>query len=107
MPAFGRPGGKDQKESKAPAMTYDGTNGRELSDWARDADLAVRFADRPGVVGGEARVLITDEAGRGDRWDPVPIGATIHQSPDGELSLELPAARPAAAPEEGHVGIDG
>jgi len=73
-------------------MTYDGTNGAAITDWARDGDLSARFQDRSAVIPDEvARVLLAGEPGQGFAWTVVPAGATIHQDPTSrELALELP-----------------
>jgi hypothetical protein len=88
--AFGRP---PKKPDVAPAMTYDGDNGREIADWARDGDLSARFQAASGTTHDRvARILLPAEgAGQGFAWYPVPTGATIHRDPkDGELTMELP-----------------
>lgn len=87
---FGRQ--RDRPARKAPSMTYNGTNGPELTDWARDDDLQLRFQDAR--LGQPARVLLDVEGtGQGKAWTPVDVGATIHQDELGYLLLE-PAENP-------------
>lgn len=79
---------------KARSMVYDGTNDREILDWSRDGDTSARFQPSRKLEGQpdqKARIRLNRADGRGDGWEVVPVGATIHQDPkDGELTMELP-----------------
>lgn len=72
---------------KPRTMTYDGNNGPEIVDWARDDDLSLRFA----LSAGEARLKQPAGDGQGDEWVPVPVGSTIIRDDAGELTFEPPA----------------
>lgn len=83
---FGRR--REKPAEKPTEMTYDGTNGAEMVDWARDGDLSPRFVD--GRLGQPARVLLPLEGGQGgDEWVVVPAGAVVYIA-DGVMHLELP-----------------
>lgn len=84
MKAFTR---KTDEKKKPVEMTYTGSNGPEVLEWARDDNTSSRFQWREGIEPDQVRVFLTEPH---MHWETVPVGATIRLLPTGDLELVLP-----------------
>jgi hypothetical protein len=88
---------KGDEKRKPVEMTYDGDNGPEVLEWARDDNTSSRFQWRPGIAPEDVRVLLNTPH---IHWEIVPVGATIRLQPDGDLELVLPQPKADLTKEE-------